>query len=593
MSSTPRLSLVQSHVRLMMACLLVATLATSGWCQQDTRDYRPDVARTTGGVVASDSPAASLVGRDVMVQGGNAVDAAVATAFAMSVTWPEAGNIGGGGFMMIAPAQGDVVCVDYRETSPLSTDENSFLKQTDRRDSRMVGVPGTVRGLALAHEKFGTLPWKDLILPSVRLARDGFVVDEALAGSLNYAVELAKTTKSPLHRELIRVYGRTDQRRWVAGDVLQLPDLADTLERIATDGPDEFYTGQTAKMLVKFMESSDGFIRSEDLKQYAAVQRPAIQSEFMGYQVFGAPLPSSGGTTIAMALNTLESLGFGPEANDPYPWSAKQLHQVGETMRRTFRERAEHLGDADFVAVPKHLTSKDFADQLAATISDKRATRSVDIAGNIPLTEGAYESPDTTHFSVIDEAGMAVSNTYTLEAAWGSMVIAPGTGAVLNNEMGDFNWYPGYTNLAGRIGTTPNQIAPGKRMLSSMSPTIVKRDGRVCLVTGTPGGRTIINSTLGILLQKLALGRSLEDAVRANRFHHQWLPDELRLESQAVTGVDEDTWSGTVDSLRGKGHNVAVRGPQGSVHSIEVDLGTGVRTGVSDFRRGGRVHVTR
>jgi gamma-glutamyltranspeptidase/glutathione hydrolase len=574
--------------------LVSVLLAATATAQQDTANRRPDVAMTLGGVVACDSPAASLVGRDVLQQGGNAVDGAIATAFAMAVTWPEAGNIGGGGFMMVAPTDGDVVCVDYREKAPLAANNNTFVNQQSRHDSRMVGVPGTVRGLALAHEKFGKLPWAELVRPAIKLARDGFVVDDALAGSINYVIASAKSKKSNLYDELIRVYAHPKGRNWLPGDVLVLPDLAETLERIANDGARGFYRGKTAQLLVGYMNNSKGLIVSQDLSEYKAVIRPAIQSEFRGYQVFGAPLPSSGGTTIALTLNILEELGFADDDSSKTAWTPQQLHMIAEATRWAFRERAEHLGDADFVEVPKFLTSKEHAKKIAGKIALKVASSSKEIAGSIELSEGPYESPQTTHFSVIDEEGMAVSNTYTLEAAWGAQVIAPGTGFVLNNEMGDFNWYPGYTNLKGRIGTPPNLVEPGKRMLSSMSPTIVKSNGKVKLVTGTPGGRTIINSTCGILLQRLALGRSLEQAVSANRYHHQWLPDELRLEAFEVTQFgDSNSQQGTVEALREMGHKVRTVGAQGSVHCIEVDLDSGVRKGVSDFRRGGRVQVTR
>lgn len=553
--------------------------------QQQPARRQVDVARTTGGVVASDSAPASLVGRDVLVRGGNAVDAAVATAFAMAVTWPEAGNIGGGGFMMIAPPTGQVVCVDYRETAPAATNKLSFVNQTNRCDSRMVGVPGTVRGLALAHEKFGKLPWCELIQPAIDLARYGFVVDDSLAGSLN-AVLGNPAIHGELYVELRRIYGRSDKRDWRVGDVLKLPELANTLERIACNGPDEFYTGQTAAMLANYMSSTNGFISRQDLANYKSLLRPATLVSFGGYDVYGPPLPSSAGVTIALALNMLEPYDFKPTGE--LAWNDKQIHIVAEAMKRAFRERAAYLGDADYVEIPSKLMSKDFARQLARSIDPDKATPSRELAGDIAITEGAYESPQTTHFSVIDQDGMAVANTYTLEASWGARVIAPGTGFVLNNEMGDFNWYPGYTNLAGKIGTLPNQIEPGKRMLSSMAPTIVKKNNKVELVTGSPGGRTIINTVLCILLQHLAMERPLPFAVDAPRFHHQWFPDEIRIESGSGESLEQ-----LVHALQSRGHKVTTSNVQGSANSIAVDPQTGVRTGVSDWRRGGRVMVTR
>ncbi len=565
--------------------LIVAFSACLVQAQQPPVRRQVDIAQTIGGVVASDSAPASLVGRDVLKCGGNAVDAAVATAFAMAVTWPEAGNIGGGGFMMIAPPGGQVVCVDYRETAPAATNNKSFINQTNRCDSRMVGVPGTVRGLALAHEKFGRLPWCNLVQPAIDLARHGFVVDDSLAGSLN-SVLGNPATQGELYAELRRIYGRSDGRSWRAGDILVLSELANTLERIAINGPGEFYTGQTAELLAAYMSESNGFISRQDLANYKSVLRPATEVSFRGYQVYGPPLPSSGGITIALALNMLENFDFKPA--DGFAWTDEQIHVIAEAMKRAFRERAAYLGDADFVEVPADLMSQRFADQLSRTINPDIATPSPELAGDINLTEGAYESPQTTHFSIIDQDGMAVANTYTLEASWGARVIAPGTGFVLNNEMGDFNWYPGYTNLAGKIGTLPNQIAPGKRMLSSMAPTIVKKNHQVVLVTGSPGGRTIINTVLCILLQTLALERPLAVAADAPRFHHQWLPDEIRMEAGQGESFEQ-----LVNKLQGRGHQVRLSTDQGSAHSISVDPETGVRTGVSDWRRGGRVMVTR
>ena len=380
---------------------------------------------------------------------------------------------------------------------------------------------------------------------------------------------------------------RSDGRAWRAGDVLRLPDLAGTLERIAAKGPDEFYEGTTSRLLAKYMKESDGFITADDLAKYKAVIRKPIRTEFRGYTVYGPPPPSSGGITISMMLQVLDEMGL-ESPSEGIEWDERQVHMITEAMRHAFRERAAYLGDADFVEIPNDLTSREFAKKIAASISMDQATDSRAIAGDIPIATGPYESPDTTHFSVVDQNGMTVSNTYTLEGGWGAWVIAPGTGAVLNNEMGDFNWYPGHTDQRGRIGTEPNQIAPNKRMLSSMSPTIVQQNGKTILATGSPGGRTIINTVLGILLQRLAFDRSLPQAVTATRMHHQWLPDELRIEAEAGPSFEE-----LVNSLKEKGHKVRVGRRQGSVHSIEIDPETGVRTGVSDWRRGGRVVVTR
>lgn len=561
--------------------LLVSTVAA----QSSVVPSRIDIAKTSGGVVSSNSQHASQIGCDIMNKGGNAVDAAVATAFAMAVTWPEAGNIGGGGFMMVAPTDGEVVCVDYRETSPAGTNATTFVKQKNRNDSRMVGVPGTVRGLALAHEKFGKLSWAELVQPAVELAKDGFKVEPFLAESTNSILELAAESEHKLYDELIKCYSHPEGRKWREGDTMKLPELASTLQRIAKNGPDEFYVGETSLRLVEYMKKSNGLISADDLRNYEAVIRPAIVTNFKSHRVYGPPLPSSGGLCISLALRIVNSLGI--ESDENNVWNSEQIHILAEIMRRVFRERAAHMGDSDFTEIPQFLFSRKFANELASTIRRDVATPSRELAGDIELTEGPYESPQTTHFSIIDKDGMAVSNTYTLEASWGARVIAPQTGFVLNNEMGDFNWYPGYTNLKGRIGTKPNLVAPRKRMLSSMSPTIVKKDGEVVLVCGSPGGRTIINTTFGIIIQRIGFRRSLADSVMAPRFHHQWFPDKLKIERR------NNPKSMSMKSiLEVKGHDVDLVGSQGAAHCVAVDLTTGLRTGVADWRRGGRAIAT-
>ena len=491
--------------------------------------------------------------------------------------------------MMIAPTDNEVVCVDYREKAPGSVDKFTFTQQESRHDAKMVGVPGTVRGLWLAHQEYGKRSWRELVRPAAELARNGVPVDVHLAGSLNYVVANCRRANDALYAETLRIYAHEDGRDWQAGDTLKLPELAQTLDRIAID-PNDFYGGETAQRLIDFMSKNDGLMTMDDLANYDSKIRKATRTEFRGMEVFGPPPPSSGGITIGLALNILDELEFN-KSDSSMDWTVEQMHLVAETMRWAFRERAEHLGDADFVEIPEHLLTREHAKAIAAKISRQKASTSQAIAGNIPLSEGAYESPQTTHFSVVDAEGMAVSNTYTLESAWGARVIAPGTGFVLNNEMGDFNWYPGYTNLRGAIGTEPNQLAPGKRMLSSMSPTIVKKDGKTILAVGSPGGRTIINTTLGIILQRLVLERSLEEAVAATRFHHGWLPDQLRMESANVNGRDPEKLSVMDALLKALGHEVRRVGQQSSVHTIEVDLETGKRKGVSDFRRGGKVSV--
>jgi len=408
------------------------------------------------------------------------------------------------------------------------------------------------------------------------LAKDGCAVDRHLAGSLNGVLKRKNVRTEARYAELRRVYGHPDGRPWKAGDRMRLPDLAKTLTLIAESGPDAFYSGPIANQLVAEMRRGGGLIAKCDLEGYEAKVREPIHGTFRGYDIFGPPPPSSGGIAVVEALNILEN--FDLRGHDRY--SARNLHLIGETMRRVFCDRAKHLGDADFVEIPGHLTEKAYARRLAEKISPSESTPSESLAPEIQLAE---ESSNTTHFSVIDSTGMAVANTYTLEASWGACVVVSGAGFVLNNEMGDFNWLPGHTDRHGRIGTRPNLIEPGKRMLSSQSPTIVARDGRAVLISGSPGGRTIINTVIGIVLNVLEFRMSLPEAVDSPRMHHQWFPDRLDLE-----GTDDARYGDAVEQLRKMGHVVRSRSSQGSAHSILVDPESGVYIGVADRRRGGR-----
>ncbi|MEL7237358.1 MAG: gamma-glutamyltransferase [Planctomycetota bacterium] len=504
------------------------------------------------GVVVSVSPPATQVGANVLAGGGNAVDASIATAFALAVTWPEAGNIGGGGFMLVAEPDRRPYCIDYRETAPATATTGMYTPGEDRHTPKHVGVPGTVAGLHLAHEKHGTVPWNQLVQPAVDLARDGFVVDAFLAESLN-----AVLRDNP-PAELTRVYGKPGGEAWQDGDRLVLPELAETLQRIADNGPDGFYHGETADQLTAFMKQTDGIITRDDLASYEAVEREATQYRFRGHDVWGAPPPSSGGISVGLALEQLE--GFDLKRGSPQTY-----HLVAEVLRRAFHYRALYLGDPDFATPPPT--------PALQPIDAERATPSASLTPALPLRQ---ESPSTTHFSVIDAAGMAVANTYTLEQSWGSRQIAPGTGFVLNNEMGDFNWVPGRTTAGGAIGTPANLIAPGKRPLSSMSPTIVTRDDDIALITGSPGGRTIISTVLGIVVNYLALDLSPAESVQAGRLHHGWFPDVIRIERSLAVHAEE---------LRAMGHVVELVDRQGSAHSIFVEDGKPV--GVADARRGG------
>jgi gamma-glutamyltranspeptidase/glutathione hydrolase len=523
------------------------------------------------GMVVSVSPPGTDVGIAVLKAGGNAVDAAVATAFALAVTYPEAGNIGGGGFMLVhpPPGEGKPAVIDYRETAPAAATRTMFSKKDGIYGHKVVGVPGTVRGLALAHKKYGKLPWKDLVMPAVRLAEDGFELDDRLARSLNRLVR-----QSPEFPELARAFGKDGGKgEWKAGDRLVQQDLARTLKRIAEDGPDAFYTGPVAGQIVAEMKAGKGLITKDDLAKYETRERVPIHGTYRGFDVYGPPPPSSGGICLVQMLNVLENFDLKKHGR----CSPETLHRMAEVMRRAYRDRARYLGDPDFVDIPAHLTTKEYAKKLARSIDPDRATPSEELAKDIPLTP---EGDSTTHFSVIDKDGMAVANTYTLERSYGSKVVVRGAGFLLNNEMGDFNWFPGETTRAGRIGTKPNQIEPGKRMLSSQTPTVVARDGKVLLVTGSPGGRTIINTVLCVVINVIDHGMDVQSAVDAPRLHHPWFPDMLKFEG-AKDHPD------AVAKLKAMGHKVSAE-RQGDAHTIWVDPKSGLYHGAADRRIHGK-----
>ncbi|CAN5340511.1 gamma-glutamyltransferase [soil metagenome] len=536
----------------------------------DTNPSKDAVAAKHGLVVAV-SPLAADVGLQILKDGGNAVDAAVATAFAEAVTWPEAGNIGGGGFMVIYPSQGEgaPMVVDYRETAPAAATPEMLARRDKFFAYKTVGVPGSVAGLALAHQKYGKLRWKHILASAVKLAKQGFVVDAALARSLNGAIRPGGP-----ETELRRVYGKNNGKdQWQAGDKLTLPDLAWSLEQISEKGPYAFYKGEVAKKLIAEIQVGGGLIIKQDLEDYQAQFRKPIEIAYRGFKVYAPPPPSSGGICLAEMLNILETFDLKKHER----FAPETLHLMVEAMRRGYRDRARYLGDSDFVKIPAELTTPEYARGLAAGIARDKATASAELAKDIPL---AAEGPDTTHFSVIDKDGMAVSNTYTLENSFGSKIVVRGAGFLLNNEMTDFNTKPGTTDRKGNIGTDANLIAPRKRMLSSQCPVIVARNGKVVLVTGSPGGRTIINTVLCVLVNVLDYNMNIRDAVDAPRLHHQWFPDVVQSEDLAK-------YSGTIAGLEKLGHQVkTIR--QGDAHSIWVDPKTGIYYGAQDKRIGGK-----
>ena len=541
--------------------LALLVVVPNGWAQ----DHRN--ATSEHGVAVSRSVEASDVGAAILEQGGNAVDAAIAIGFALAVTHPSAGNIGGGSFMLVYPGDGrDPAFVDYREKAPLASTEDMYVDGGSRKNHRWVGVPGTVAGFVLAHEQFGTLPWENLVMPAVRLAEGGFVLN-SLADALNRALERSEND------EFKRVYGKNGgAEAWQASARLVLSDLGRSLRRIAEQGNDGFYAGETADLLAAEMEQGDGYISKEDLSGYAAVLRKPIRTTFRGNEIFSAPPPSSGGIALTIMLGILEHFDLKSKGR----WAPQTVHLIIESMRRAYADRARHLGDSDFIEIPAHLTTKGYARELAASINLRQATMSEKLGPR--LTE-AEESPETTHYSVIDRSGMAVSNTYTLEQGYGSGVVVTGAGFLLNNEMGDFNRNPGVTNRQGSIGTPANLVVAEKRMLSSMTPTIAVRDGKVVLVTGSPGGRTIINTVLNVTLNVLEFGMSLRNAVDAPRLNMQWFPDRVGFQ-----GVEDPAFADLVKQLTVMGHRVT-RGGGGDANSILAKDGTFI--GAADNENGG------
>ena len=565
------------HRRILPACFLVGALTACSIRPTHTPlpEAEAGVPSSTGLVVAQDGIAADI-GAAILRRGGNAVDAAVATAFALAVTHPTAGNIGGGGFMVIRTAQGEATTIDYREVAPLASTPTMYLDSAGNIDRALTaagylapGVPGTVRGLELAHKKFGKLPWRDLVLPAAELAEQGIVLNATLASSLNGALRtMARYPAS------VAAYGKPGGGAWVAGDRLVLRDLGRALRAIGTDGPNVFYTGWIADSLAADMQRHGGIITKADLAAYTAKERRPIRGTFRGYDVISMPPPSSGGVALVQMLNILEAANITAHA----PLSPAALHLRTEARRLAYLDRARHLGDPDFVSIPvSRLTEKAYATKLARTIDPQRAASSVELGRDIVTVPSEPDHEETTHFSVLDAQGMAVSNTYTLEGGYGSRVVVRGAGFLLNNEMGDFNKKAGVTNRIGDIGTPANMIAPSKRMLSSMTPVIVTRDGKVVLVTGSPGGRTIINTVFDVVLNVTAFGMNGRQAVDAPRLHHQWLPDQLSLEANAVPEE-------TLAALRAMGHEVRALGRQGDAQTIYVDPRTGIAYGVNDQR---------
>ncbi len=535
--------------------------------------------RARGAMVVSQNARASEAGVQAIRDGGTAVDAAVATAFVLAVTHPTAGNIGGGGFIVYRPVAGAPETYDFRETAPSRATPTMFLEggkysaDLHHNSHLSVGVPGTVAGLYLAWKEHGKLPWKRLVEPAIGLARDGFPVTEGLARSLRAALK----SMAPYPASMAQFSkGGTP---YEAGEILKQPDLARTLQRIADLGPAGFYEGETAALVEQEMAAHGGLITRADLKAYQPKKRAPLVGTYRGYEIVSMPPVSSGGVGLIEQLNILEgydmkALGFR---------SAAATHASIEAMRRSFADRARYLGDPDFVPdMPiAKLTSKEYAAALRRTISATRASKSSPTSFEWP-----EESDETTHLSVVDRDRNAVSLTFTLEAGYGSKIVVPGAGFLLNNEMGDFNAGPGLTTADGLIGTEPNLAGPGRRMVSSMTPAILSKEGKLFMVTGSPGGRTIINTVVQTVVEVIDYGMNAQEAVDAPRLHHQWLPDRTDFER---FGLSPDT----VKILEGMGHVLRPGGAQGVAEIIIVDPRDGTLEGGSDRRApdGGAVGI--
>ncbi|MDA0897545.1 MAG: gamma-glutamyltransferase [Proteobacteria bacterium] len=556
--------LLKSFVLLISLILATASFAEGGRTP----------LRVKNGIVTSASRLASQAGVDAMQAGGNAVDAAIATAFALAVTWPTAGNIGGGGFMVYHGEDGDATTFDFREKAPLAATERMFLgldgnvvNNSNHMGALSVGVPGTVAGLWKAHQERGSLPWEQLVAPAIKLAREGIPITYALQSGF-----LSNKSRFDLYPSSQQKFFKADGSSFELGELWVQEDLAHTLELIQKNGRDGFYKGENAKRLADYMAANGGIITEEDLEIYQPVERAPVRGTYRGYEIVSVPPPSSGGVALIQMLNILEGYDLGAMGHN----SSAYLHVLTESMRRAYADRAEHLGDPDFnEAMPiARLMDKDYAAKQRATIDMAKA----DISDPSKFAE-PYESEETTHFSVVDKDGNMVSMTYTLEYGYGSAMVVAGGGYLLNNEMGDFNAMPGVTNARGAIGTAPNLVAPQKRMLSSMTPTIVAKDGKPVFTAGSPGGKTIINTIMQLILNVIDHGMNIAESVEAGRIHHQWLPDVTSIEERAVSA----------DSLKlyeALGHPVRVRGEQGAAMAVYYDREAGLFLGASDSRRG-------
>ncbi|MEL7297039.1 MAG: gamma-glutamyltransferase [Pseudomonadota bacterium] len=569
----------KSRVSVAAACVAalvhVAGSAVAQQAQPSIIDYgaRHHAATDADGMVAVQNAIAAEVGAAVLADGGNAVDAAVAVGMTLAVTLPRAGNLGGGGFMLVYLAEDDqTIAIDYRERAPAAATRDMYLDENGDPDPmasrfsyRAAGVPGTVAGMHHALSRYGTMSWEQILLPAIRIAENGMRVSPDLAQAL--ARRRDRLGRDPA---TLKAYYKPNGEPYATGEILKQPDLAWSLKRIAANGPDAFYRGAIADRIVAAMEANGGLITAEDLASYAPTEREPVQGTYRGLKIVAMPPPSSGGVLIIQMLNVLEQFdlaeaGFG---------SAQHLHWMTEVMRTAYADRSQHLGDPDFYREPYDwLMSKAYAQEIAAQIDPAKARKSALVA---PAVAPVAESPDTTHYGIMDRDGNTVVNTYTLNFSYGSGITIPGTGILLNNEMDDFSAKPGTPNGFGLLGNEANAIGPGKRPLSSMTPTIVFRDGRPWIATGSPGGSRIITTVLQVMINLIDFEMSPSDAVAAPRIHHQWFPDKLFMEA----GFSPDTFK----LLQSMGHDADMRRrTMGSAQTIVFE--DGLMRGAADPRR--------
>ncbi len=526
--------------------------------------------KADSGMVVSAHSRSSMIGANILRQGGNAVDAAVATGFALAVCYPEAGNIGGGGFMLIRLSDGKTDVIDFREKAPLLSSRDMFLDNRGNvteglsTDTQLAsGVPGTVDGMITAHERYGKLPFKDVIQPAIDLAEKGFVVTGEQAEDLNF-------NRKKFQKRNSSIVSFVRESLWKEGDILKQKDLAETLRRIRDFGREGFYSGKTARLLIKTMKRGNGLISFKDLAEYRSISRVPLTAKYKGYNIITVPPPSSGGVTLIQLL----------EMTEPYPvtqWgfhSTQAIHLITEAERRAFADRSEYLGDPDFVKIPvSALISREYLKNRMSSFVQNKASSSTETG---PGSVAGYESEETTHFSVVDSKGNAVAVTTTLNESFGNSIVADSAGFLLNNQMDDFSIKPGFPNIYGLIGGEANSVQPGKKMLSSMTPAIVEKQGRLFLVLGSPGGSTIPTTVFQVIVNVVDFDMDIQHAVDAGRFHHQWLPDWISYENGAIDSL-------TKAELTAMGYELKVRSSIGRTNAVMI-LENGKTEGGADIR---------